>query len=79
MDAISHERINNLIYLLFYFFIFIVIVWASQLYSLNILEAGMYSSIATRAAELRKHSENDMKCAELCWKCIKLSIYSQLS
>ena len=39
-----------------------------------IMEAGMYSGIAARAAEFRKHSENDTKCAQLSWKCIPLGI-----
>ena len=32
--------------------------------------------IAARAAELRKHSENDRKCAQLSWKCIPLAVES---
>ena len=37
----------------------------SPLNSSVIMEAGMYSGVAARAAELRKHSENDTKCAQL--------------
>ena len=39
-----------------------------------ITEAGMYSGAAARAAELRKHTQNDSKCAELSWKCIPLPV-----
>ena len=48
-------------------------------YPLNssvIMEAGMYSGVAARAAEFRKHSENDTKCAQLSWKCIPLAVES---
>ena len=38
-----------------------------------ITEAGMYSGAVARAAELRKHTQNDSKCAELSWKCIPLA------
>ena len=31
-----------------------------------------YSGAAAKAAELRKHTQNDSKCAELSWKCIAL-------
>ena len=34
----------------------------------------MYSGIAAGAAESRKDSENDIKCAELSWKCIPLVV-----
>ena len=37
---------------------------ASTLNSSTITEAGMYSGAAARAAELRKHTQNDSKCAE---------------
>ncbi|KAL5488731.1 hypothetical protein EMCRGX_G017716 [Ephydatia muelleri] len=47
---------------------------ASPLNSSTITEAGMYSGAAARAAELRKHTQNDSKCAELSWKCIPLSV-----
>ena len=33
----------------------------------------MYSGAAARAAELRKHTQNYSKCAELSWKCIPLA------
>eukprot|EP00731_Ephydatia_muelleri_P008724 Em0004g1062a len=47
---------------------------ASPLNSSTITEAGMYSGVAARAAELRKHTQNDSKCAELSWKCIPLAV-----
>ena len=47
---------------------------ASPLNSNIITEAGMYSGAAARAAELRKHTQNDSKCAELSWKCIPLAV-----
>ena len=34
----------------------------------------MYSGAAARAAEHRKHTQNDSKCAELSWKCIPLAV-----
>ncbi|KAL5500224.1 hypothetical protein EMCRGX_G011745 [Ephydatia muelleri] len=40
----------------------------------TITEAGMYSGAAARAAELRKHTQNDSKCAELSWNCISLAV-----
>ncbi|KAL5477912.1 hypothetical protein EMCRGX_G024767 [Ephydatia muelleri] len=46
---------------------------ASPLNSSTITEAGMYSGAAAKAAELRKHTKNDSKCAELSWKCIPLA------
>ena len=36
----------------------------------------MYSGVASRAAEFRKHSANDTKCAQLSWKCIPLAVES---
>ncbi|KAL5457011.1 hypothetical protein EMCRGX_G034244 [Ephydatia muelleri] len=42
----------------------------SPLNSSVVTEAGMYSGVAARAAEFRKHSENDTKCAPLSWKCL---------
>ena len=47
---------------------------ASPLNSSTITEAGMYSGAAARAAELRKHTQNDSKYAELSWKCIPLAV-----
>ena len=38
--------------------------WMSPLNSSVIVEAGMYSGVAARAAEFRKHSENDTTCAD---------------
>ena len=34
-----------------------------------IMEVGVYSGVAARAAEFKKHSENDTRCAQLSWKC----------
>ena len=34
----------------------------------------MSSGVAARAAEERKHSENDGKCKELGWRCIPLVV-----
>ena len=48
----------------------------SLLNSSIIMEAGMYSGVAARAAEFRKHTQNDTKCAELSWKCIPLAVES---
>ena len=36
----------------------------------------MYSGVAARAAEFRKHTQNDTKCAEPSWKCIPLAVKS---
>ena len=47
---------------------------ASPLNSSTITEVSMYSGAAARAAELRKHTQNDSKCAELSWKCIPLAV-----
>ena len=47
---------------------------ASPLNSSTITEAGMFSGAAARAAELRKHTQNYSKCAELSWKCIPLAV-----
>ena len=47
---------------------------ASPLNSSTITEAGMYSGATARAAELRKHTQNGFKCAELSWKCIPLAV-----
>ena len=41
-----------------------------------IMEVGIYSGVAARAAEFRKHSEDDTKCAALSWKCIPLAVES---
>ena len=48
----------------------------SPLNSSVIMEAGMYSGVAARAAEFRKHSENNTKCVQLSWKCIPLAVES---
>ena len=34
----------------------------------------MYSGAVARAAELRKQTQNDSKCAELSWKCSSLAV-----
>ena len=47
---------------------------ASPLNSLNMLEAGMYQGVPAKAAEHRKHTENDPKCAELGWQCAPLVV-----
>ena len=31
----------------------------------------MYQSVSAKAAEHRKHTENDPKCVELGWRCIE--------
>ena len=46
----------------------------SLLNSINMLEAGMYQGVSAKAAEQRKHSENDRKCAELGWLCVPLAV-----
>ena len=43
---------------------------------LNMLEAGMYHGVSAKAAEHRKHTENDPKCVELGWQCIPLTVES---
>ena len=47
---------------------------ASRLNFSTVTEVGMYSGAVARAAELRKHTQNDSKCAELSWKCIPLAV-----
>ena len=49
---------------------------ASPLNSINMLEAGMYQGVSAKAAEHRKHTENDPKCVELGWRCIPLAVES---
>ena len=46
----------------------------SPLNSSTVVEAGMTSSVAVRAEEQRKHSENDGRCKELGWRCIPLVV-----
>ena len=48
----------------------------SPLNSSIIMEVGMYTGVAARAAEFGKHIQNDTKCAELSWKCIPLAVES---
>eukprot|EP00731_Ephydatia_muelleri_P021182 Em0013g909a len=40
------------------------------------LKAGMYQSVSAKAAEHRKHTENDPKCVELGWRYIPLAVES---
>ena len=40
---------------------------ASPLKSINMFEAGMYQGVSAKAAEHRKHTENDLKCVELMY------------
>ena len=47
--------------------VFFDITVASPLNSINMLEAGMCQGVSAKAAEQRKHSENDPKCAALAW------------
>ena len=42
--------------------------------SSTITDVGMHSGSAARAAELRKHTQNDSKCAALSCKCIPLVV-----
>eukprot|EP00731_Ephydatia_muelleri_P015073 Em0008g793a len=54
----------------------------SPLNSSAIMEVGMYSGVAARAAEFRKHSENDTKCAQLsysAWGPEALMAFSQVA
>ena len=46
----------------------------SPLNSSLVVEAGMSSGVAARAAKNRKHSENDAKCKQLGWWCILLVV-----
>ena len=34
----------------------------------------MYQGVPAKAAEHRKHTENDPKCAELGWRCVPLAV-----
>ena len=36
--------------------------------------AGMYQGVSAKAAEHRKHDENDPKGAELGWRCVPLAV-----
>ena len=36
----------------------------------------MYQGFSAKAAEHRKHNENDPKCAELGWRCVPLAVES---
>ena len=36
----------------------------------------MYQGVSAKAAEHRKHTENDPKCVELGWRCITLEVES---
>ena len=46
----------------------------SPLSSSLVVEAGMSSGVAARAAEKRKHLQNDAKCKLLGWRCIPLVV-----
>ena len=46
----------------------------SPLNSSLVVEAGMSSGVAARAAEKRKHLHNDAKCKQLGWQCIPLMV-----
>ena len=46
----------------------------SPLNSLLVVEAVMSSGVAARAAEKRKHLQNDAKCKQLGWRCIPLVV-----
>ena len=46
----------------------------SPLNSHTILEADMYQGVSAKAAEHKKHNENDPKCAELGWRCVPLAV-----
>ena len=46
----------------------------SPLNSSIVSEAGVTSGVAARAAEMRKHEENDAKCTELGWMCVTLAV-----
>ena len=46
----------------------------SPLNSSLVVEAGMSSDVAARAAEKRKHLQNDAKCKQLGWRCIPLVV-----
>ena len=37
-------------------------------------EAGGSAGVAAKAAESRKHEQNDTKCSELGWQCIPLAV-----
>ena len=39
-----------------------------------ILEAGVSAGSAAKAAEVRKHSNYDVKCSELGWRCTPLAV-----
>ena len=46
----------------------------SPLNSSIVFEAGVTAGVAARAAEKRKHEENDAKCTELGWTCVPLAV-----
>ena len=46
----------------------------SPLNSSLVVEAGTSSGVAARAAEKRKHLQNDAKCKQLGWRCIPLVV-----
>ena len=46
----------------------------SLLSSSIVSEARVTAGVAARAAEMRKHEENDAKCTELGWMCVPLAV-----
>ena len=50
----------------------------SPLNSHTVLEAGMYQGVSAKAAEHRKHDENDLKCAELGWRYVPFTVRGEL-
>ena len=46
----------------------------SPLNSSLVMEAGISSGVAARAAEKRKHLENNAPCKQLGWRCIPLVV-----
>eukprot|EP00731_Ephydatia_muelleri_P016004 Em0009g428a len=47
---------------------------ASPLKSIICWKQGMYQGVSAKAAEHRKHTENDPKCVELGWQCMLLAV-----
>ena len=46
----------------------------SLLNSSIVSEAGVTAGVAAKAAEVRKHYENDANCTELGWICVPLAV-----
>ena len=51
-----------------------VLVLALQLFSAILAETSRRVVAAAEAAENRKHTANDPKCAELGWRCVPLAV-----